>query len=332
MLKILQLIFLFFLFLFVAFCTAWGSLALWFKLPWPDLVKWCVIGAFSGIGLATLVAFFKSVRWRWLIVFTLPMVAIVGWWNTLVPPAQGDFPPEVARQFTGKIEGDTLTLQNVRAFEWKTTEDYTEKWVTRTYNLSQIVSVDMFLSFWSGPNIGHFMLSFGFEDGQYLALSNEVRRLKGGSFSPLADFFKANPIIMIASEETDVVGLRSNIRGERVQIFRIKSDQAQQRAFVEAYVTAANKLAKKPVWFNSVFQNCSSSDVTLARLVGADLPLDWRLVVNGYMPEYLYERDAMNSTVLSKIYFLLGNITKHANNSGLTNAYSAAIREGVPTP
>lgn len=332
MLKLVKFPLLFILFLVVAFCTFWATMAFWFKLPGTEIVRWCAIGAFGGLGLATLVAIFKSVRWRWLSVFGLCMIGIVGWWNTLTPPADGDWPAEVARQVSGTIEGDTLTLQNVRAFDWRTTEDYTENWVTRSYDLSQIDSVDMFLSFWSGPSIGHFMLSFGFADGKYLTFSNEVRRSKGSSFSPLADFFKANPIIMIASEETDIVGLRSNVRKERVQIFRIKSNPDNRRAFVEAYVTAANKLKQEPHWFNSVFTNCSTSAVLLARHIGAKLPRDWRLIVNGYMPDYLYERDALDTDVSLADLFRLGDITKRANAAGLTNGYSTAIRDGVPTP
>jgi len=51
----------------------------------------------------------------------------------------------------------------------------------------------MFMSYWSGPTIAHVIMSFGFDDGRYLAWSIEVRRLAGGSFSPLADLFKNSP-------------------------------------------------------------------------------------------------------------------------------------------
>lgn len=332
MLKLIQFILLFFLFIAVALATVWASLAFWFKLPGPDIVRWCVMGAFGGLGLGTLVAIFKTVRWRWLSVFALALIGVIGWWNTLVPPTDREWPAEVAHQFSGTIDGDTVTLENVRAFEWRTDEDYTEHWVTRTYDLTQIETVDLFLSFWGAPSIGHFMLSFGFSDGRYLTFSDEVRRAVGGEFSPVGDFFKANPIITVASEEYDVVGLRSNIRKERVQIFRVKSDPARRRALLEAYVVSANKLIEKPRWFNSAFTNCSRSSIQLARHVGANLPADWRILVNGYFPDYLYERGAMNTDFSLDDLFRLGDITERANTAGLNDAYSAAIRVGVPTP
>ncbi|WP_223428759.1 lipoprotein N-acyltransferase Lnb domain-containing protein [Tateyamaria pelophila] len=330
--KIARFILLFILFVAVAYATLWASMAFWFKLPGPDLVRWCVMIAFGLLGVGTLIAIFKTVRWRWLSVFAISMLAIVVWWNTLIPPVDGNWPADVSRQVTGTIDGDILTLHNVRAFNWRTAEDFTEKWVTRTYDLSTIDSADIFLSFWAGPSMAHFMLSFGFEDGRYVTFSNEVRRSIGGSFSPVADFFKANPIIMIASEEYDIVGLRSNVRKERVQLFRLKTDAAQRREYVEAYVSTVNELAEKPRWFNSAFTNCSSTAILLARHIGAQLPTDWRLLINGYMPEYLYERGALDTNVTLEELFLLGDVTERATAVGLNEGYSAAIREGVPAP
>lgn len=332
MIKLLRILFLSILFIAVAFLTIWASMAFWFKLPGPDVIRWSVMIAFGILGIGTLVAIFKSVRWRWLSVFAVSMIAILVWWNSMIPPSTGKWPADVSQNVTGTIDGDILTLQNVRAFEWRTTEDFTERWVTRTYDLSTIESADIFLSFWAGPSIAHFMVSFGFEDGRYLTFSNEVRRSTGGGFSPVADYFKANPIIMIASEEYDIVGLRSNVRGERVQIFRLKTDAAQRRKYVEAYVKAANRLAEVPEWFNSGFTNCSTTAILMARHIGAKLPLDWRLLINGYIPEYLYERGALDTDVSLDTLFRLGEITERANSIGLNEGYSAAIRDGVPAP
>lgn len=303
-----------------------------FKLPGPDILRWIAMGAFGLFGFGTLIAVFRPVRWRWLCLFGAAMLSVMIWWSSLIPPSDGNWPPDVARQVTGEIDGDILTLRNVRAFEWRTADDFTEHWVTRSYDLSTIVSADVFLSYWAGPSIAHFMTSFGFEDGRYLTFSNEVRRSIGGSFSPVADYFKANPIIMIASEEYDVVGLRSNIRGERVQIFRLNTGPDQIRKYIEAYVEQANALEKTPRWFNSGFTNCSYTAILLARHVGADLPADWRLLINGYMPEYLYERGALDTSVSLDVLYQLGDITERAQAAGLTEAFSKAIRDGVPQP
>lgn len=332
MFRLLKWLFLLVLFPIVAYATLWGTLALWYKLPGPDLVGTIGAGCFGVFGIATLIAFFRPVRWRWLAVFAVALVGINMWWNTLVPPIDANWSPEVARQATGTIDGDILTLDNVRAFNWRTADDYDPQWVTKSYDLSQITSVDMFLSYWGGPSMAHFMLSFGFANGEYLTWSNEVRRQIGGSFSPVSDFFKAHPIVVIAAEEQDVVGLRSNIRKERVQIFPLRSKPENRRKLIEAYVAAANEIAQKPHWFNSVFTNCSRTAILLARHVGIKLPMDYRVIVNGYFPELLYERGSLNADVSLQELYELGVIDARAMAEGLTDNYSAAIREGVPTP
>lgn len=316
----------------LAYSVLWGTLALWYKLPGPEALRWALAGGFAALGLATIVAMFTPSRWRWFTAFVIALVAVNIWWNTLVPPTEGNWSPELARQATGTIDGDILTLENVRAFEWRTDTDATEIWETRRYDLSQIASVDLFMSYWGGPSMAHFMLSFGFEDGRYLAWSNEVRREVGGGFSPVADYFKAHVIAVVASEERDVVGLRSNIQDARVQLFRLRTTPEKARRLFEAYVAAANEVAETPHWFHSVFTNCSRSVIQLARHAGINLPLSWRVIVNGYFPEYLYNHGGMNTAFSIEELYRLGNITERAQAVGLTEGYSEAIREGVPTP
>ncbi|MEM6374537.1 MAG: DUF4105 domain-containing protein, partial [Pseudomonadota bacterium] len=209
---------------------------------------------------------------------------------------------------------------------------FDEVWVSRTYDMSKITSVDLFMSYWAGPAMAHLMVSYGFEDGTNLTWTVEVRRAIGGSFSPVADYFKANTMAVIASEERDVVGVRTNIRKERVQLFRLRGQPEAARDMLTAYVDLANSVAEEPRWFHSVFSNCSLTVVDLARSVGINLPLDYRVIVNGFFPEYLYEQGAMNPDFTIEELYSLGAISARGQEAGLTDEYSAAIREGVPAP
>lgn len=331
MFRIVRLISLAVLFLIIAYAIAWGTLALWYKMPGPALVVGGTATCFGIFGIGTLIAFFTSIRWRWLAAFGAALIAVNLWWNTLVPPADGNWMPDVARQVTGTIDGDILTLHNVRAFNWRTTDDFDEKWVVRTYDLSQIESVDLFMSYWAGPEMAHLMLSFGFLNGDFLTWSMEVRREIDSSFSPVADFFKAHTMTVIAAEERDIVGLRSNTRRERVQIFRGQRGPDDIR-LIKAYVAVANEIAENPRWFNSVFTNCSRSVILLARHVGIRVPLDYRIIVNGYFPDFLYEHGKLATDMSIEELYRIGNITERALAEGLTDNFSSAIREGVPMP
>lgn len=328
--RTLKILFLVPLFVIVAYCALWGSLALWFRLPGSDTVRLAVALVFGAFGVGTLIAFFYSTVWRWLSVFTVAFLALVLWWNTLVPPSEGDWSAEVAQQVSGTIEGDILTLSNVRDFQWRTEEDFDEAWGSRSYDLSQIESLDLFMSYWGGPSMAHLMLSFGFSDGEYLTWSIEVRREKGEAFSPVADYFKAHSLSVIAGTEQDVVGLRSNIQLADVYLYRLYSDPVRRRELLESYVRGANRLVEKPAFFHSLLTNCSRTVILLARSVGADIPADWRVLVNGYFPSYLYDHGALGTELSFEELKEAAFISDKAKANGLNAGFSGAIRTGMP--
>ncbi|WP_182564411.1 Lnb N-terminal periplasmic domain-containing protein [Rhizobium leguminosarum] len=318
--------------LLVAFASAWASLALWYRLPLPEVGRQAGAILFGLFGASVVVALFGRRRFRAVLSFASAFVLVLVWWSTIEPPTNGVWAPDVARQVTGEFDGDLLTLTNVRDFEWRSATDFTERWTTRSYDLNKLKSVDMFMSYWSGPTIAHVIMSFGFDDGHYLAWSIEVRRLSGGSFSPLADLFKSSPLVILAADERDVIGLRSNFRGEDVQIYRLKMSPAAARLLLREYVSDANALAGTPVFYNSLTTNCTTTIVKMMRVAGDAVPTDWRLIVNGYLPEYAYDRGALDISVPLSQLRSAAHIAARAHEDGVSPVFSQAIRVGVPSP
>ncbi|MBZ9602021.1 Lnb N-terminal periplasmic domain-containing protein [Phyllobacterium chamaecytisi] len=312
--------------------TAWAVGALWYQLPVRPSARVATAFLYGVFGLATIVAIFTKLRNWLLLLFLLCFVLLLTWWSTIKPLEHADWAPEVARQVTGTRNGDVLTLNNVRDFEWRSKTDFTERWVTRTYNLSKLRTADLFLSQWGNPNIAHVILSFGFEGGDYIAWSVEVRRRVGGAFSPVADLFKSDPLVIIASDERDVVGVRSNFRGEDVQIYRLRASPEAARALLLEYVQDANALSTTPEFYNSITTNCTTTIVKMMRAVGDVVPFDWRLIVNGYLPEYAYERGALDTSLPLADLRRRAHIAERAKVAGLRPDFSRLIRLDVPSP
>jgi Domain of unknown function (DUF4105) len=318
--------------LVVLVATVWTGLALWYRLPAPEAVRALAGALFAVLGLATVVALFSRLRFHGLVLFVVAFSAVLIWWSTITPLQDADWAPDVARQVTGTRQGDLLALTNVRDFEWRSATDFTERWATRTYDLTKLRTLDLFMSYWAGPEMAHVIMSFGFENNDYLAWSIEVRRRSGGEFSPIADLFKSNSLVIIAADERDVIGLRSNIRGEDVQLYRLRTPPEAARKLLLEYLVDANALSTTPEFYNSITTNCTTTIVKMIRAVGDMIPLDWRLIVNGYLPEYAYQRGALDTRLSLPELSARAHIDKRALAAGLSPDFSRLIRVGVPSP
>lgn len=324
--------------------AGWGAGALWFQalgLPGRGvLVLWCLLGVLTVFCL-TVRGRGRGGRTRWLPgAFVLAFVALLLWWQSLKPSHDRPWADDVARLLQAEVEGDRVTLHQVRNFHWRTETDYTPRWETRHYDLSKLDSADLFLSYWMGPHIAHTLVSFGFEDGQRLAFSLEIRKERHEAFSAVAGFFRQYEQVIIAADEHDIIRTRSNARGEEVYLYRLNLDRAQLRTVFLAYLQEAEALRRQPAFYDTLGSNCTTIVFDLARQLDPGLPLDWRLLASGHFAEYAFDHQGL---VPGHAYAGLqrqGYINPRAlpadrATAGLgpreaSERFSAAIRAGVP--
>ncbi|WP_241525566.1 DUF4105 domain-containing protein, partial [Pseudophaeobacter leonis] len=284
MTRVISRSFLVLLGLLITLTSCWAVLALWYRLPFNDVTRGAFAAGFAVLAIAVILGLFRTRRLRALATYCLALATVLTWWVSLTPPHTRNWSPDVARQVTGELEGSTLTLTDVRNFTWRSPEDFDAHWEVRHYDLEQLETVDLFMSYWSGKMIAHMIVSFGFSDGEHIAWSVEVRRQLGGGFSPVADMFKTNTLAIVAADERDLIGTRTNARGEDVQLFRIRTSPEKARALLLQYVEAGNRLAQQPQWYNSVFTNCTTVVFQMIRTIVGEVPLDWRVMAMATCP------------------------------------------------
>jgi hypothetical protein len=306
--------------------ACWAALALWYRLPGPNVMRGAAAAGFALAGVVATGLLATHLRWRGLAAFVVLSLGLLGWWQTIRPPAVADFAPDVARQATALMAGDRLTLEGVRNFTWRSETDFDARWETRSYDLTGAMTLDLFLSFWDESGIAHMIMSFGFADGRHLAWSVEVKRLNGSIYSPVASAFKENALVLIAADERDVIGLRTNIRGEDVFRYRLNLRQETIRSVLTEFVAQANDLAGRPRFYNSLTTNCTTAVVAMMRATGATVPLDWRLVVNGRLPDYAFDHDSLEEGLTLAQAKAKAPVSAKGKAFGLGEGYSAAIR------
>ncbi len=270
----------------LALGAAWTATAVAFQLHgWMQIAAWVALGFAV---LAVLILRFGKRRLGWL-GLAIAAMAVAGWYSTIHPRQDRDWAPDVAHGVTGVVSGDEVTLSNVRDFDWTSDAEAAPHWDTRSYDLQKLDSVDMITSTWGDPNIAHLIVSFGFQGGEHVAFSVEIRKEKGESFSSIGGFFRQFELVLIAADEADVVKVRTNYRGEDVHLFPVKLNAAQRRALFLRYIAFGNQLAEAPVFYNTVTANCASTVYHLVQVIKPDMPLDYRLLYSGQLPEYIDE-------------------------------------------
>ena len=188
------------------------------------------------------------------------------------------------------------------------------------------------MSYWMGEAIAHTIVSFGFREGARLAFSIEVRKESDERFSTIGGFFKLYELTIIAADERDVVRLRSNIRGEDVRIYRLRITPDHAQKLLREYIEEANDLAYTPRFYNTLTSNCTTLAFELMRAVHPGLPLDARIVLAGYLPNYAYELGATDTSLPFEKLRQLSRIGDRAMLADSDPGFSAKIREGLPYP
>lgn len=307
---------------------AWGSAALWFDGPTSRPLAGLLAAAYplASLALLTLV----RPRRRAYAAILLLFAVLLGWWLSLEPSNNRDWQPDVARLPTAEIQGDKITIHNLRNFDYRSETDYTERWETRSYDLSKLRGLDLFVIYWGSPSIAHTILSWDFDDGQHLAVSIETRKEKGESYSAVRGFFRQYELYYVIADERDVVKLRTNYRHEDVYLYPLRTPPARARAILLDYLKAVNRLARHPKWYNALTHNCT----TTIRLHVADvipgIPRDWRWLANGHMDELLYEMGVVNRDYPFAALKRLSYVNAKAQAVPPDGDFSAAIRKGLP--
>ena len=313
-------------FVIALLALAWGALALHYAGP-PSLAT-----ALPIAWLAAGLALFLLVRpaWRGLIAFAVACALLLLWWHGIEPRNDRDWQEDVAHPPTGEVNGEFLTIHNLRNFDYRSDTDFSPSWETRTYDLSQLRGVDLFLAHWGSPAIAHTILSWDFGRGDHLAISIETRKEKGEEYSAVAGFFKQYELYYVAADERDVIRVRSNVRNEDVSLYRLRAPLERVRALLLDYVQRMNELAATPVFYEAATQNCTTTIRMHNRHVGPVQPWDWRMLVNGYLDDMLYEQGTIDTSLPLAELQARSQISERARAARDDPAFSTRIREGLP--
>jgi len=314
----------------VGSCAVWGAFALWFRAPGGPTPKTLSALGWAGFSLTLMIALWQGRAAAGFLAFAAAFGALLLWWRRIEPSNDRIWADDVAQMTTGTVDGNRITLRNVRNFDWRSNTDYTQRWETRHYDLDRLNSVDMIMSYWTGPAIAHMLISFGFDDGEHVVFSVEIRRERIESFSEIGGFFKEFELSVIAADERDVIRVRTNVRGEDTYLYRLRMPVSAMRSLFLGYIDEANALVRTPRFYNTVTVNCTTLVYQMMQRIVGYLPLSHRLIFSGYLPEYVYRVGGLDQRYSIKELRALGRISERARGAERSDTFSADIRRGIP--
>jgi hypothetical protein len=308
----------------------WCAAAIWFRCELATPLRAAIVAVFVAVTLAAVFALITQRSARWLAIYGVAIAAFALWYSGVEPRNDRDWMPDVARPPVAEFDGDKVTVRNIRNFHYRSETDYDERWDERTYDLSKLLGVDLYLSYWGSPSIAHTIASWEFSDSAPLAISIETRKEKGESYSTVRGFFREYELYYVVADEHDLIGLRTNHRGEHTYLYRIRMSPDLARKLLVDYLEEANRLAEHPKWYNALTHNCTTAIRQHLKHVSAGNRLDWRVLVNGYLDELMYERGTIDTSRPFAEMKKLSDVTERARGAENDPAFSERIREGIP--
>lgn len=273
--------------------VGWATLAVYYQMgrSWLAITLALLILALGiwGLWLA------RSARPP--LIFAAALAVVLVWWSTIAPSHDRTWRPEVAEMPRALIDGDRVRFSGFRNFDYRSTDDFTVRYEEREVSLSDLVAVDFFVSYWMPGPFAHTFVSFVFASSPPVNVSIETRNEVGEGFDPVASLFKEFDLIYVVGDERDIVGVRTNHRGEDVYMYRIETTPEGARRLFMVYLDRINSLADHAEFYHLISNSCTINIVRYARSLTPFQRFDPRFYLNGLVDRFLYSVGAVDTDV-----------------------------------
>ena len=283
--------------------STWGVLALLFQISENEVLQKVFVSLYLLLTFFTLLALFSSVwRWRAVSIYGVLFSSLLFWYLSIIPSNSRQWQENVAVLPYAMQSENLVTVHNIRNFAYKSVLDYEAAYYDRTFDLEKIEGIDLVSVYWMGPSVAHIFLSFSFEGDEHLAISIETRMEVGEEYSTLAGFFRKYELHYVVADERDVIRLRTSYRHnpkEDLYIYPTSGTKKEATELFLAYMQRINELKKTPEFYNTLTTNCTTAIWESTHSYLQDLSWSWKILVSGYVPEYLYENGRLSGDGVS---------------------------------
>ena len=129
----------------------------------------------------------------------------LAWWFSQRPSNEREWNPNFAVLPRIEVVGGQVTIHNLRHTEYRSREDFTPHYETRTYHRSNLVGVDVLITYWGSSWMSHPMLVFDFGEDGRVTISIEVRYRLGQKYGFVRSLYRQQEIMFVVCDERDAI-------------------------------------------------------------------------------------------------------------------------------
>jgi hypothetical protein len=276
-----------------ALITLWMAGAIYFDVCGQARWRRWLAAAWTG-GIVLMFAAWQPL-WHPFAVLIVAFGLFLIWWLRQKPSHFRDWDPSVAVLPRAVREENVITIENIRNFEYRSLQDFTPRYETRTYRLEHLRGVDVIFFTWGVGLMSHPVLVFDFGSNGRVCMSIEVRFRKEQGFAVIRSLFRQQELIFLVADERDIILRRTKYsQDQEAYLYRATVEAGELRAVFLDYVEAINRLYEKPRWYNALCTNCTTS---FYQLPSVPWRCDWRVIANGRLDRALYKTGRLDRTL-----------------------------------
>ena len=238
---------------------------------------------------------FTKKKFLIIVILCVPLIL----YSFIMPTNEANWNKDQAVLPFAEINNKLVTIHNIRNATYTSETDYEVSYYDKTFDLTHIKSVDFVVEPFSNfGGAAHTFLTFGFEDESYVAISIEIRKKKGQSFSAFKSLFKQYEIMYVVADEKDVVKLRTNYRKDTVYMYPTRIDQAHAEKLFLSMIARVNELYAKPEFYNLLMNTCTTNIVRHVNEISeTKIPWNYRVLMPGYSDKLGYDLGLFDTTL-----------------------------------
>lgn len=216
--------------------------------------------------------------------------------DRIQPSNVRDWKAEFAVLPFAEIEGNQVTVHNIRNCVYATENDFTLGHYDQTFDLDDLQSVDFIVvPFQAMPFLAHTMLSFQLANGEHIAISAEIRTEKAEDYSAFLGISNQFELTYVVASEQDLIRLRTKHRSADVYIYPTVATPEQTQKLFLSVMQRVNELAEKPEFYHTLANNCTTNifnhvqEIQERQSATNILKYSWRILLPGFSDRYAYD-------------------------------------------